>query len=102
MQNLAEEYTEELRVICVKLEKYGYSLIEQEDEENILRGAFNRWKEENHIEDESELYDFSYSTEEKDGFMLIATEWDTNINGLYVKLPELKENTRQVNYFTFA
>ena len=101
MQNLADDYTEELRVICAKIEKYGYALIEREDEGNIIRGAFNRWKEENHIEDESELYDFSYSTEEKDGYTLIATDWDTSINGLYVKLPELKENTRQVNYFTF-
>lgn len=102
MQKLADDYTEELMTICSKLEKYGYALIEQEDEENILRGAFNRWKEENNIEDVSELYDFSYSTEEKDGYTLIATEWDTNINWLYIRLPELKENTRQVNYFTFA
>lgn len=74
MQKLAEDYTEELSVICAKLEKYGYALIEQEDEDNILWSAFNRWKEENHIEDESELYDFSYSTEEEDGYTLIATE----------------------------
>lgn len=74
MQKLADDYTEELRTICAKLEKYGYNYIEKEDEDNILFGAFNRWKEENNIEDESELYDFIYSTEEKDGYTLIATE----------------------------
>lgn len=102
MQKLADDYTEELSVICAKLEKYGYALIKQEDEDNILRGAFNRWKEENNIEDEIELYDLSYDTKEQDGYTLIATSGDTNISGLYVKLPELQPQKREVNYLTFA
>ena len=102
MQALAEKYTEELRSICSKLEEYWYALIEQEDEDNILHMAFNRWKEENHIEDDSELYDFSYATTEQDGYTLIATDGNTNLNGLWVKIPEIIKEGKITTYFTFA
>ena len=94
MQKLADYYTEALRDICYQLEKHWYDIIEQEDKENILHGAFNRWKEENNIEDGTDLWDLSYDTKEQDGYTLIATSGDTNIDGLYVKLPELQKQKK--------
>lgn len=79
MQNLADKYTEELRVICSKLEKYGYALIEREDEDDICQSAFERWKDINNIESSDSLYDFSYATTEQDGYTLIATDGNTSI-----------------------
>lgn len=79
MQNLADKYTEELHTICSKLEKYGYALIEREDEDDILRGAFERWKDINNIESSDSLYDLSYATTEQDGYTLIATDGNTSI-----------------------
>ena len=102
MQKLADDYTEALQDICYQLEKYWYDIIEQEDEDNILWGAFNRWKEENNIEDGTDLWDLSYDTKEQDGYTLIATSGDTNIDGLWVALPELQQQTKENTYFTFS
>jgi len=102
MQKLANDYAEALQDICYQLEKYWYDIIEQEDIENILRCAFNRWEEINNIEDGTDLLDLSYDTKEQDGYTLIATSGDTNIDGLWVALPELQKQTKENIYFTFS
>ena len=76
MQKLADDYTEALRDICYQLEKYWYNIIKQEDKDNILHGAFNRWKKINNIEDNTELWDLSYDTKEQEWYALIATDCD--------------------------
>lgn len=102
MQALAEKYTEELRSICSKLEKYWYALIEQQDEDNICQSAFERWKDINNIESSDSLYDFSYATEETEWYTHIANDGNTNLNGLWVKLPEIIQEEKTATYFTFA
>lgn len=102
MQELADEYTEELRSICSKLEKRWYKIIEEEDEISIISNAFDRWKEANKIEDASDLWDFEYSTKPTEWYTQIATSGDTNIDGLWVQLPPLEEHIKETNYFTFA
>lgn len=102
MQNLADKYTEELRVICAKLEKYWYALIEREDEDDICQSAFERWKDINNIESSDSLYDLSYATTEQDGYTLIATDGNTSIKWLWVKLPEIVQEEKTTTCFTFA
>lgn len=102
MQALADKYTEELRSICSKLEEYWYALIEREDEDDICQSAFERWKDINDIESSDSLYDFSYATEEKDGYTLIATDGNTSIKWLWMKLPEILKEEKTTTYFTFA
>lgn len=102
MQNLADKYTEELRSICSKLEKYWYALIEQQDEDDICQSAFERWKDINNIESSDSLYDLSYATTEQDGYTLIATDGNTSIKWLWVKLPEIVQEEKTTTCFTFA
>lgn len=90
MQKLADEYTEELRSICKKLEEYGYKIIKEENEQDILFHAFDRWKEANKIEDANDIWDFEHSTKPTEWYTQIATSGDTNIDGLWVQLPPLK------------
>lgn len=60
-------------------------------------------KKRTHIEDDSELYDFSYATEETEWYTHIANDGNTNLNGLWVKLPEIIQEKRQLLiYFCIA
>lgn len=101
MEELANEYTEELRSICKQLEKYWYDIIDEENEDSILSIAFERWKDTNHIESIDSLFDFPYSTTEQDDYTHIATDGNTNLKGLWVQLPPLEKQERVNEFFTF-
>jgi len=80
--------------ICKKLEKFGYGIIEETEKENILKAGFERWKEENEINADIELFDLNYKTnlntekhirpaeaEKKTaGYIKIADEGNTYLN----------------------
>lgn len=73
MLELSNKYEEELRRICKDTEKYGYDLIDAENESNICWQAFDEFKRKNNIESGDNLCEFSYATEEKEGYTQIAT-----------------------------
>ena len=103
-ESTANEYTMELKEIAYKIEKHGYSIIESNDQDNINFLAFERFKNTNGIEWLEDLYEYEYTNSAKEvpGYTLVATSGDTNIDGLWVQLPPLKEHTKETNYFTFA
>lgn len=94
----ADIYTEELRDICHRLKKYGYSLIESEDTDSIKFHAFERFKELNGIESDAIYHDF---VESKENGTLIATSGDTSLDDFYLILPETVTMTREVPYKAF-
>ena len=94
-ENEAEKEIDEFKEnyyypICNKLEKIGYQIIEDIDEENILKAGFKRFLEKNNIQSELELYDLEYKTQEEKGYIKIAEDGNTCIKGLWIKLPKLK------------
>ena len=103
-QATAKYLTEHLRDVCSELEAYGYEVIESDDEEEILREAFTRFKDLNLIDVDGEIYEFDYVTTEpdaKDKYTFVASDGDTNIKGLWVVLPTLKEHTFTTTHTVF-
>lgn len=71
--------------------------------ESISNG-FNEFKNINNIEINNNLYEFMYYTEKKDiiwirGLTHCCTNWNTIIDWLWVKLPELYEHEKETRVF---
>ncbi len=92
------------RNICKQLEKYWYSLIEDEDNEEICREALIRFSNINNFEDEIYIDEYEYTTEEKqitDDMIQVATKGDTQFDWLWVALPSFEVRTRDEHYRAF-
>lgn len=89
-EELIKEFDDLYISICKDIEKYGYNVIESQQKENILICGFNKWKEENNILCDKELFSFDYKTEEKEGYIKICNDGDTNIKGLWIKNQKIK------------
>jgi hypothetical protein len=90
----AEEIEEEFNLlyvnICKEMEKEGYSFIESQEKENILRSGFNEWKEENNLLSNYELYNLDYKEEEAEDYIKICDSGNTIIKGLWIKNQKVK------------
>jgi len=93
-EKIFNNFKEIFENICNELEKNGYQIIEQEEEDEILRHGFNDWKEENNINCDYEIYDCNYLTKEQKGFIKICSSGDTYLNGLWIEDTDLKIKTK--------
>lgn len=94
LENLKEDYFK----VCSKLKKIGYDIIEEKQEEDILNGAFKRFLRINEIDSEGfqdEIWNYDYSTIEKEGYIKIAEDGDTSIKGLWIKPFNIKRTTKR-------
>ncbi|MGE4557215.1 MAG: hypothetical protein AB7D07_10355 [Desulfovibrionaceae bacterium] len=100
---LSEELTKVMRDICKhELEPWGYEQIEYMEEEQALRSVWREFLAENAIESDLDLCELAYSTQKEKGMTQVWDGGDSTIGGLWVRLPEVIEHTREVTYYTFA
>jgi len=103
---VAEKLTEYFRNLCrTELKPFGYEMIEEIEDKEIISAAFNDWKEINEVESPDRLWEFKHSTQEDNATPDMVHVWDggdSTIGGLWVRLPEVIEHTREVTYYTFA
>ena len=83
-EKLIEEFNKLYVEICKELEKIGYSMMEEREEENILKSGLSDFLEQNNL-NEFELWDINYKTEFKKGFIKICDSGDTILKGLWIK-----------------
>jgi len=88
-EKLTDEFNELYINICKELKKIGYSIIEAQEEENILRIGLRDFLDQNNIGG-VELWDIEYKTEYKKGFIKICDSGDTILKGLWIKDLKLK------------
>jgi hypothetical protein len=86
LKNFVELYHK----ICKDMENIGYGIIEEQEKENILKAGLNDFCELNNLEDDLDLFNFDYVTEEKKGYIKIAEQGNTNIKGLWIKDNKVK------------
>ena len=96
-EKLEEEFNILYKEICKKIEKMGYEIIENTQEENILRSGFDDFLTQNEIT-EIELFDIDYKTEHKKGYVMVCSEGNTNIKGLWIKDFTLKRVYESIVY----
>lgn len=92
LNNFLEEY----KYICREMEKIGYSIIENQQTDNILKSGFYDFMRENNL-NEKDLFDFDYKTTEEKGFIKICDSGNTRIKGLWIKNQKIK-----ITYFIKA
>lgn len=87
------DFKTEYHKICKEMEEDGYTLIEQAQDDNILKIGFNEFCEKNGFE-ESDLWNFEYTTAElkakKDKWVKVCSKNDTHILGLWIKPCKVK------------
>lgn len=83
-------FQEEYISLCKEMEEIGYSIIKQQEEDNILKSGFNQFLEENSLNMNYELFDFDYKTQEEKGFIKVCNSGNTNIKGLWIKNQKVK------------
>ena len=90
LKELEEDLTEFLNNLSKILKDYGYKTIENQQEENVLRSGFRDFLIENDINENIELWDVDYKTENKKGYVKVCSDGDTNLKGLWIKDFNLK------------
>jgi len=87
-------YTE----ICKEMAKIGYQIIEEREQENVLKMGFIDFLTENNLNYDTFDYDFEdYKTTEEKGYIKICNDGDTSIKGLWIKNLKVK-----IDYFVKA
>jgi len=89
VNQLENEFNENYICLCKDMENIGYKIIEERNEENILRIGFNDFCENNDL-NEDELFNFDYLTEEKKGYVKVCSSGNTSIKGLWIEDKKIK------------
>lgn len=95
------EFKEDYYNLCREMKRTGYSQIESWNEESVLNAGFRRFLEQNDISTTYELYDFNYTTEEKEGYIKICDSGDSYIKGLFIKPFNIKRTYKTIIYKPF-
>lgn len=92
LQLEADRYTENLRDICDKLEKYGYNCIDGEQESQNYIKVLEVFTEKNNIENLPDFFTESYEKDDQHPIFLGETDYTK----CYSEDFELEEHTREV------
>jgi hypothetical protein len=83
------DFIEVYKSICKEMAKTGYNIIEEQEQENVLRRGFNDFLSKNNLEEE-DLFNFDYKTQQEKGFVKVCDSGNTNIKGLWIKNQKVK------------
>lgn len=89
----AEKYTENLRDICHKLEKFWYACIEEDDKYRSHESVFNKFLEDNNIES-CDIFDYSFGDKDWKCIVEVGDMESTNLS-TYVEDFEVVRHERK-------